>query len=59
MSYVIASYAITAVILLAYGFQLARERKALARERKSLGRKDGPPTPNGKIPVDSQSQGEV
>ncbi len=59
MSYVIASYTITAVILLAYGFQLARERKALGRGNGSLGQRDESPNANGQIPVDSHSEGEV
>ena len=38
MSYLIAAYAITAVILLAYGIQLAREKSRLTREKSALAR---------------------
>lgn len=45
MSYVLAAYGVTGVILLAYGIHLARERKTLAK--------------SGQIAVDSRPVGEV
>jgi len=45
MSYVIAAYGVTGVILLAYGIQLARERKSLAA--------------SSQIAVDSEAGGAV